>query len=351
MSRILATRAGRFALATLVGLAVGACTDESMPMDALAEAAAPVLSLLDGGAESPVIAQAGIQFHPAVDGSRVVFADSRNGNYDVYMRDVGTGVETRITTDSDTQQHPAVSQDFVVWEDWRGTGVKIRALDLRTGVEFQPAVGGAGAESWPRISGHRMVYGSNRNSNHDVYMWDFDLGGEIAIAADAATSHDPDIGGDLVVWQESRGGAADANIMMRSVAGGTPGPAVQVTTSTAAQSNPATDGARVVYEDVRNGNYDIYMYDPATGVETRITSNPAAQRNPDISGNVIVWEDERNGNSDIYAYDIATGTEHRVTTSGFNQIQPAISGGRIVWHDNRSAMTSADIYMFTLAGS
>lgn len=39
MSRILATRAGRYALATLVGLAVGACTGEPMPMDALARAA------------------------------------------------------------------------------------------------------------------------------------------------------------------------------------------------------------------------------------------------------------------------------------------------------------------------
>ncbi|HEU0077214.1 MAG TPA: hypothetical protein VFQ76_06170, partial [Longimicrobiaceae bacterium] len=279
-----------------------------------------------------------------------VYGDGRNGNYDVYMRDVGTGVETRITTDSDTQQHPGVSQDFVVWEDWRGTGVKIRALDLRTGVEFQPAVGGAGSESWPRISGHRVVYGTNRASNHDVYMFDFDLNQEIAIAAaPGATSHDPDIGGDLVVWQENWGGADDADIMMRSVAGGVPGAPVQVTTSPAAQSNPATDGVRVVYQDVRHGNSEIYMYDPATLTETRITSNAAAQRNPDISGDVIVWEDERHGNSDIYAYDLATGTEHRITTSGANQVQPSISGRRIVWHDGRSG--NADVYMFTLAGS
>lgn len=349
MSRIASTRAGRFALATVIGLAVGACTDETLPTQ-LAEAAAPVLSLFDGGVESPVVTQSAGQFHPAVDGSRIVYADNRSVNYDIYLRDVSTGVETRIVSDLDTQQRPGVSQDFVVWEDWRGTGVKIRALDLRTMTEFQPQVGGAGAESGPRISGHRVVYGTNRASNHDVYMWDFDLGQEIAIAADPkASSYDADIGGDLVVWQEHWGGADDSDIMMRSVAGGAPGAAVQITSSPAAQSNPATDGARVVYQDVRHGNSEIYLYDPATGAETRITSNPAAQRNPDIWGDVIVWEDERNGNSDIYAYDIATGTERRITTSSSNQLQPSIHGNRIVWHDNRNG--NADVYMFTLAGS
>ncbi len=346
MSRIASTRAGRFALATVVGLAVGACTDESLPTE-LASAAAPVLSLFGGGVESPVVTQSSLQFHPAVDGSLVVYGDNRNGNYDVYMRDVGTGVETRIVADLDTQQHPGVSQDFVVWEDWRGTGVKIRALDLRTMTELQPAVGGAGAESGPRISGHRVVYGTNRASNHDVYMFDFDLNMEIGIATDArATSHDADIGGDLVVWQEHWGGADDADIVMRDLRLGV---STQITTSNAHQSNPATDGLRVVYQDVRHGNSEIYMYDPATGAETRITSNPAAQRNPDISGNVIVWEDERNGNSDVYAYDISTGTEHRITTSAANQVQPSISGSRIVWHDGRHG--NADVYMFTLAGS
>ncbi len=346
MTRIASTRAGRFALATVIGLAVGACTDESLPTQ-LATAAAPVLSLFDGGVESPVVTQAAGQFHPAVDGSLVVYADNRNVNYDIYLRDVSTGVETRIVADLDTQQRPGVSQDFVVWEDWRGTGVKIRALDLRTMTEFQPQVGGAGAESGPRISGHRVVYGTNRASNHDVYMWDFDQNREIPIATHPkASSHDADIGGNLVVWQENWGGADDADIMMLDL--GT-GDTTQVTSSLASQSNPATDGIRVVYQDVRHGNNEIYMYDPATGTETRITSNPAAQRNPDIWGNVIVWEDERHGNSDIYAYDITTGTERRITTSGTNQLQPSIHGNRIVWHDNRNG--NADVYMFTLAGS
>jgi beta propeller repeat protein len=346
MSRIASTRARRFALATVIGLAVGACTDESLPAG-LASAAAPVLSLFDGGAESPVTTHAAGQFHPAVDGSLVVYADNRSVNYDVYLRDVSTGVETRIVADLDTQQRPGVSQDFVVWEDWRGTGVKIRALDLRTMTEFQPQVGGAGAESGPRISGHRVVYGTNRASNHDVYMFDFDQNREIAIANDPkASSYDADIGGDLVVWQEHWGGADDPDIVMRDL---NTGVSTQITTSSAHQSNPATDGLRVVYQDNRHGNNEIYMYDPATGAETRITRNPATQRNPDISGNVIVWEDERNGNSDIYAYDLATGTEHRITTSSANQLQPSISGNRIVWHDNRSG--NADVYMFTLAGS
>jgi hypothetical protein len=62
MSRIIATRAGRFALATVIGLAIGAYTDEPLAAD-LANASAPAQALPDGGVESPVTAQAGI--HPA----------------------------------------------------------------------------------------------------------------------------------------------------------------------------------------------------------------------------------------------------------------------------------------------
>ncbi|MBI4849200.1 MAG: thrombospondin type 3 repeat-containing protein [Nitrospirae bacterium] len=44
------------------------------------------------------------------------------------------------------------------------------------------------------------------------------------------------------------------------------------------------------------------MYDITTGIETRITSNSSVQLYPAISGSRIVWQDDRDGNSDIYMY-------------------------------------------------
>jgi len=46
-----------------------------------------------------------------------------------------------------------------------------------------------------------------------------------------------------------------------------------------------------------------------TGEETQITTNTAFQYNPAIYGDRVVWQDGRNGNGDINIYDLSTGTE------------------------------------------
>lgn len=46
------------------------------------------------------------------------------------------------------------------------------------------------------------------------------------------------------------------------------------------------------------------MYDLCTSEETRISGNAAAM-SPEIYGNRIVWESMRNGNRDIYMYTVS----------------------------------------------
>ena len=78
----------------------------------------------------------------------------------------------------------------------------------------------------------------------------------------------------------------------------------QITTDTANQLNPAIYGDLIVWEDYRNGNWDIYMYDLSTGTETQITTDPSYQGVPAIYGDLIVWYDYRNLNLDIYLGEI-----------------------------------------------
>ena len=56
----------------------------------------------------------------------------------------------------------------------------------------------------------------------------------------------------------------------------------RLTTSAAAQVDPAIDGKRVVWADHRNGNWDIYLYDAGKKTTTRLTTNGADQMAPAI---------------------------------------------------------------------
>jgi beta propeller repeat protein len=76
--------------------------------------------------------------------------------------------------------------------------------------------------------------------------------------------------------------------------------------------------------------------------ETRITNHGTAS-NPAIYGDKIVWQDNRNGNWDIYAYDLLTKKESYVKDK-LNKIQPAIYGNKIVYINN-----DTDVYVYDLS--
>ncbi|MFC1812685.1 S8 family serine peptidase [Thermodesulfobacteriota bacterium] len=81
---------------------------------------------------------------------------------------------------------------------------------------------------------------------------------------------------------------------------------------------PDISGDWIVYEDDRNGNWDIFAYQISTGDEKQITTDSNSQRFPRIQGGLIVWKDWRNddgswSNSDIFGYDLSTEQEFVVS--------------------------------------
>ncbi len=173
---------------------------------------------------------------------------------------------------------------------------------------------------------------------------------ETRITTNPSNSEHPAIYSNTIVWQDDRNGNWDIYIFDISTH-------QEIhTTNKSNQTNPAIYGNKVVWQDDRNGGSDIYLQDLSTKKQNRVTTSGKAY-NPRINGNRIVWQDKRNGqdNWDIYMYDISSGKETQITINGSNQTSPDIFGDRIVWYDDRNIVAYSFghplIYMYNVTTS
>lgn len=130
-----------------------------------------------------------------------------------------------------------------------------------------------------------------------------------------------------------------------------------------AQERPDIDGNMIVWDDDRydeleKGSKDIFLATieefrataPYNYVGARITDDPASQEKPSISGDYIVWQDDRHGNWDIYLYERSTGIETQLTTDSGNQWMPIVRGNYVAWYDDSSGATNIVLYDIAASG-
>ena len=120
------------------------------------------------------------------------------------------------------------------------------------------------------------------------------------------------ISGDLVLIEKHQTattrGIACVDISDRDNPGEFPIATVVVPTDPqgyAYSAQPRIEGNVVVWQDYRNGNWDIYGYDVTSATEFQITDDTGDQRYPDISGHTVVWLDYRHSPAEIYAANIS----------------------------------------------
>ena len=95
---------------------------------------------------------------------------------------------------------------------------------------------------------------------------------------------------------------------------------------------------------------DVFVRNLHTGEERRITDAPASRHGLRLSGARLVWQDNRNGlledrrwDFDIYAYDLEHDLEIPVAVTPGREDMPAIHGDTVVWlhNPNRPARGTA----------
>jgi beta propeller repeat protein len=192
----------------------------------------------------------------ALSGHRAAWHMNRNDNWDIFIYDFDTHKETRLTTDPADQADPAIYGDRVTWSDKRNHGIwwDLYSSNFATGKEDRLTDSTTLARG-SAISGNRIVWGDIRGGPFSLYEYDFNRSDhERHVNADSLENA-------LTIW-----------------------------------------GSRVAW---MSGNDEIYAYDLDAGGQKRVTSLASSQQLPWISQDYLVWQDNRNGDWDVYIARLA----------------------------------------------
>jgi beta propeller repeat protein len=249
------------------------------------------------------------------DRNNVLFDDTGNCcepyNIDIYGFNLSSLREFSICTNLNVQGFPAISGNTIIWTDGRNgnwtccgqsTNLSIYGYNLSSHKEF-PIYTNQNLESRSLISGNTMIFSVDNISTRDIYGYNISTQTAFFIRTMQPGDQSEVFSEHILVWQDGRNDYIDNN------------------------------GAYI-------SKSAIYCYDILTKREFPICTDPAAQNNPAISGDIVVWQDGRNGTWDIYGYNIETQTEFPICTDPGEQVYPAISGNIVVWQDWRNNTTS-----------
>jgi beta propeller repeat protein len=108
-----------------------------------------------------VICEAGgVQENPAVFGRNAVWADSRSGNADIYLRNVDTELEVPVCLADGDQNAPAVCGRWIAWHDGRSGTYQVYMYDVESFRTYQ-AKPSSQAQTNPALSSELICWQEN----------------------------------------------------------------------------------------------------------------------------------------------------------------------------------------------
>lgn len=296
-----------------------------------------------GISHQPSIAVSGPNVH-------IVWADYRNGNFDIYYkRSVNGGFswssDVRLTTNSADQWAPVLAVTgqilHLVYLDYRGGNTQVYYNASANGglnwcCEGQPFANTGNLQSLSlTVSGPdvHLVYGWTTGavgyirSTNGGFSWDFS--GSISIAPSGGMNPSITSTGNIVhvVWTDTRDGNPEIYYRASSNRGANWSPAGRLTNDASLSESPdifvSGPYVHVVWQDNRSGNYEIYHKLSLNGgfsweADTRLTNAPNASWWPSVgvyaSKVHVVWRDFRDGHTEIYYKRNPTGNPVGITT-------------------------------------
>lgn len=265
---------------------------------------------LETGVETRVSLSAADETNPDIDGGRIVY---QSGAATILLYELGTGATTTVAAAPGERSRPRISGNRVVWQDRRGSDWDVYHRDLETGVET--LMTSTGDQHSPSVDGNQVIWVSEgADGGTSLAVYDYASLSTYRIAP-AGRPSSPDLGGGAVTYLAGEPGNRRA--YSHAITGGLPR-AIEV--GAGSHLGQRIDGARVVLE-VEGTGPEIWVYSMNFETGTQITANgvDVADQDPEIDGTRIVWETDRNGNWDIYTASLDAGP---ITTAPVAEVTP-----------------------------
>lgn len=294
---------------------------------------------------------------PDIQGNRVVWIQRGT---DIYWYDIPTGGVHKVPLDDSSRFTPKVSGDRIVWMEQQifasGPHNDILMYDIGLNQTYNLTAGQPETDQEkPAISGNIVVWEDHRRLYYSIYGIDTSSANPATWVEKPVCSVDgdktvPAINGDIVVWQDARTGYNYSHIHSAYF-------------STTAdfwnsarndsffdqQYSPSVYGDTVVWLDTWPdfGTY-IGMYNGTTRETTvpltsNLTNIPSYDSTPRIYQNRIVWQDVRSGPSQIYLY--TDGLSIACPIADFTQDNATVNPGETV-HFLDTSTPVADVWFW-----
>ncbi len=236
------------------------------------------------------------EVQPDLDGDLVIWKDGYQG-IGIHGLDITTGQRFTVTEGHLDVSRPRLSGSIVVWADKRAGADdwNIYGYDLAKKSEFVIA-NAPGNQADPQIDGNLVVWWDYQEH---IYLYQVDTQ-ETTTILGTRGGRLPDVSAadQLVVWQDFRSGNWD--IYGYDLATQLEKPLV---IETDARENVAIADGLVAYQSQILGvSWNIQLHVLANNATFGLFANSNAQTQPAVNGNRVVWQDLRNHQSDIYQF-------------------------------------------------
>jgi len=331
---------------SLVALSILTCAD-----------AAPVT-------ENAVVSDPANQYAADIYGRYVVWQDSRGGDWDIYLYDLGPdfafntsddGGEMVVSDASQDQVEPAIHGRYIVWQDGRAGNYDIYLYDMGPDLTFNTTDDAnvivveddANDQKTPEVSDSWVVWVDTREGTDDVHAYNILTQEKKVVANGPSDQSNARIWNDRVVWDEVSHQTGTSGVHGLNLSGGT---SFRLSEDTADEYLPDILGDRVVctrYE--APGQHNVFLYDWETKSPTPLTSGAGDKGNGGgarISGTQVCWPEVVSMKSQLMVKDLSNGSTTQVTSGDWNHIRPALFGNLVAWQDGRNG--NVDIYLAQL---